>query len=139
MRLDPERAHELLSRVDPGRVRSGTAIGLRDGALLALVAAGLSAVEIAALRASSITLTDGQLVIAVPRHRVTWSAALPTDLGARLLAWLTECRLWAASEPVFRGHRGPLTSVGICKVLERYRKSKPTLAERRKVLPGKRK
>ena len=96
-------------------------MGLRDGALLALVAAGLSAVEIAAIRASDITLTDGRLVIAVRRHGVLWSAALPTDLGARLLAWLSECRLWGVPEPVFRGRRGALTPIGICKVLERYR------------------
>jgi hypothetical protein len=121
MRLDPEHAHELLTRVDPGRVRSGQAIGLRDGALLALVAAGLSAVEIATLRASAVTMTSGKLLVAVRRHGLTWFVVLPTDLGARLIAWLTECRLWAVPEPVFRGSRGPLTSMGICKVLERYR------------------
>lgn len=121
MHLDPKQAHELLPRVDPGRVRAGKAVGLRDGALLALVAAGLSAVEIAALRASAITMSDGKLVVSVHRQGITWSAALPTDLGARLLAWLTETRLWAVPEPLFRGQRGPLTAIGICAVLERYR------------------
>jgi len=96
-------------------------VGLRDGALLALVAAGLSAVEIAALKASAVTLHGGRVVVSVRRHGVTWSAALPTDLGARLLAWLSECRLWADAVPVFRGARGPLTSDGIRKVLDRYR------------------
>ena len=121
MRFDPEHAHDLLSHVDPGRVRSGRAVGLRDGALLALVAAGLSAVEIATLRASAITMAGGQIMIEVRRHGILWSATLPTDIGARLLAWLSESRLWAVPEPVFRGSRGPLTSTGICKVLERYR------------------
>lgn len=121
MRLDPKHAHELLSRIDPGRVRSGQAIGLRDGALLALVAAGLSAVEIAALRASAITMTSGKLLVAVRRNGLTWFVVLPTDLGARLLAWLSESRLWAVPEPVFRGCRGALTPIGICKVLDRYR------------------
>lgn len=135
MRLDPEHAHELLSRVDPGRVRSGKAVGLRDGALLALVAAGLSAVEITALQASAITMAEGKLVIAVRRHSVTWSATLPTDIGARLLAWLSESRLWAVPEPVFRGRRGPLTPIGICKVLERYRNRRPMRVRRRPNVP----
>lgn len=121
MRLDPRHAHELLPRVDPGRVYSGKAVRLRDGALLALVAAGLSAVEIAALRASDITMADSKLVIAVHRQGITWSAPLPTDLGARLLVWLTESRLWAVPEPIFRGSRGPLTPRSICKILGRYR------------------
>ena len=125
MRLDPKNAHELLPRVDPGRVYSGKAVGLRDGALLALVAAGLSAVEIAALRASAITMADSKLVIAVHRYGITWSAPLPTDLGARLLAWLMESRLWAVPEPVFPGARGPLTAEGIRTVLKRYRNHQP--------------
>lgn len=131
MRLDPKHAHELLPHVDPGRVRSGRAVGLRDGALLALVAAGLSATEIAALQASAITMVDTRLVLAVHRHGITWSAPLPIDLGARLLAWLTESRLWAVPEPVFRGQRGPLTPVGICAVLKRYHNHRPASARRK--------
>jgi hypothetical protein len=82
-------------------------VGLRDGALLALVAAGLSAVEIAGLKASAVTMEGCRLVVSVRRHGVTWTAVLPTDLGARLLAWLSECRLWAVPEPVFQGIQGP--------------------------------
>lgn len=121
MRLDPEQAHTLLPRVDPGRVRSGRAVGLRDGAVLALVAAGLTAVEIAALRATAITMVNHQAVVSVHRHGISWSIVLPNDLGARLLAWLTEARIWGLSEPVFEGCRGPLTSMGIWKILDRYR------------------
>ena len=57
--------------------RSGrlcSALGLRDGALLALIAAGLSAVEIAALKSSAVTLHGGRVVVSVCRHGVTWSA-----------------------------------------------------------------
>ena len=135
MRLDPKHAHELLTRIDPGRVRSGQAIGLRDGALLALVAAGLSAVEIAALRASAITTTSGKLLVAVRRQGLTWFVVLPTDLGARLLAWLSESRLWGVPEPVFRGRRGSLTPIGICKVLERYRSRRCPRTGARKLPP----
>lgn len=125
MRLCPEQAHELIPRIDPGRLRFGLAVGLRDGALLALVAAGLSAVEIAALKASEVTLQGGHVVVSVDRQGVIWSAVLPTDLGSRLLAWITECRVWSEPVPVFRGvrgDRGPLTTDGIRKVLDRYRR-----------------
>lgn len=121
MRLDPEEAHTLLPRVDPGRVRSGRAVGLRDGAVLALVAAGLTAVEIAALRATSIAMANRQVVVAIHRDGVSWHLVLPDDLGSRLLAWLTEARIWGRPEPVFHGCRGPLTSMGIWKILDRYR------------------
>ncbi len=121
MRLDPEQAHTLLSRVDPGRVRSGRAVGLRDGAVLALVAAGLTAVEIAALRATAITMANHQAVLSVHRNGMSWSIVLPDDLGGRLLAWLTEARIWGRPEPLFQGCRGPLTSMGIWKILDRYR------------------
>jgi len=120
MRLRPEQAHAVLPQVDPGRVRSGQPLGLRDGALLALVAAGLSAVEIATLKASEVTMTGGHLLVSVNRHEVTWTVVLPTDLGARLLAWLSERRLWAVPEPVFQGIQGPLTPIGVRKVLVRY-------------------
>jgi len=116
MRLRPEQAHALLPSIDPARLRAGRSVGLRDGALLALVAAGLSAVEIAALRATAIRMSGGRVLIAVRRHGVTWTAALPTDLGARLLAWLTETRLWAVPEPVFG-----LAPMAIHQILHRYR------------------
>lgn len=123
MPIPPEQARALLPQIDPGRIRCGLPLGLRDSALLTLVAAGLSSDEIADLRASAITMDGGRLVVSVRRHGVTWSVILPPDLGARLLAWLSERRLWAVHEPVFRGHHGPLTPIGIRKVLVRYRKA----------------
>lgn len=119
MRLRPEEAYAALPQVDPGRVRSGLPVGLRDGALLALVAAGLSSEEIAALRASEITMARGRLVISLRRPGVTWAVILSASLGVHLLAWLSERRLWAVPEPVF----GPLTSTGVRQVLIRYRKA----------------
>jgi site-specific recombinase XerD len=96
-------------------------VGLRDGAVLALVAAGLTAVEIAALRATDITVANHQAVVAIHRHRISWCIVLPDDLGGRLLAWLTEARTWGLPELVFQGCRGPLTSMGVWKILDRYR------------------
>jgi len=128
MRLDPAIAHRLLPRVDPGRVRSGMAVGLRDGAVLALIAAGLEAVEISALRASAIRMEKGRVMVHVRRRGGHWWIVFPTDLGARLLAWLTEVRLWGVPVPVFQGCRGPLTPMGICKILGRYRDLEPAPA-----------
>ena len=121
MPIRPERARAVLPRVDPARLRSGCPVGLRDGELLALVAAGLSAEEICALLASSITMNRERLLVAVRRHDVTWWAVMPIDLGARLLAWLTERRLWAERTPVFTGPRGPLSPMAIHQILYRYR------------------
>lgn len=121
MPICPEQMREVLSQVDPARLRSGWPVGLRDGALLALVAAGLSAEEIAELHASSITRDRGNLLIEVRRHGITWRAVLPIDLGSRLLAWLTERCLWAVPAPVITGPQGPLSPRGIHQVLYRYR------------------
>lgn len=131
MHLNPQQARALLPCVDPGRVLSGRAVGLRDGALLALIAAGLSTAEIVSLRASAVTMTGGHVMVTVARHDISWFAVLPTDLGARLLAWLTESRLWAVPEPLFRGRRGPLTQIGIRQVLRRYRNQRPAPPRRR--------
>jgi site-specific recombinase XerD len=125
MRLRPERAHEILCRVDPARQRSGWPVGLRDGALLALLAAGLTAREVSRLRASSVTMNRGKLLVAVQRHGVAWYSVLPADLGGRLLIWLTESRVWAEGKPVFPGRRGPLSPKGIYRILERYRQPCP--------------
>jgi integrase len=125
MPIDPEEAHRLLPRVDPGRVRSGQAVGLRDGAVLALLAVGLKVAEIAALRASDIEMEGGRAVVVLQCGDAKRSTFLPTDLGARVLAWLTESRIWGLPEPVFGGCRGPLTPMGIFKIVERYRNPQP--------------
>ena len=122
MPICPEQMREVLSQVDPARLRSGWPVGLRDGALLALVAAGLSADEIAELQASSITMDRRNLLIEVRRHGITWRAMLPTDLGSWLLAWLTERLLWGVPAPVITGPQGPLSPIGIHQVLYRYRR-----------------
>ena len=127
MQFDPQLALTLLPRVNPGRVRSGRAVGLRDGAVLALIAAGFSAVEIAAFQASNIKMENRWVVVLYYRNESPWFVTLPGNLGARLVAWLTETQLWESPEPLFQGCRGPLTPMGIWKILERYRKlqSKP--------------
>lgn len=121
MPICPERVRAILSRVDPARQRSGWPVGLRDGALLSLVAAGLSAEEIAELHASSVTMDRGNLLVEIRRHGMIWRVVLPMDLGARLLAWLTERRLWAVPAPVITGPQGPLSPMAIHQVLYRYR------------------
>jgi hypothetical protein len=119
----PKRVRAALSQVDPARQRSGWPVGLRDGALLALIAAGLSAEEVAGLQASAITMdrSHSNLQIEVCRHGITWRVVLPMDLGSRLLAWLTERRLWAVPALVITGPQGPLSPVAIHQVIFRYR------------------
>ncbi|HBL26557.1 MAG TPA: hypothetical protein DD490_06960, partial [Acidobacteria bacterium] len=129
--LGLQHAHQLLLRVDPGRARKGKAVGLRAGALLSLIAAGLSVTEIVALQATAITMNECQVQLAIHRRGITWAATLPADLGARLLAWLTESRLWAEPKPLFRGPRGSLTPAAVYQYLKRYR-TRPTKPARRK-------
>jgi site-specific recombinase XerC len=132
MRFRAADAYQLLPRVDPGRLLAGQAVGLRDGALLALIAAGLTAAEISALRASAITMVEGQVQVAIQDQGITWTATLPSALGARLLAWLSECRLWAEDELVFTGRRGPLSLPRICKILHHYRTCPPGRVRRKR-------
>lgn len=122
MHLDPEQALALLPRVDLGRTRFGRAVGLRDGAVLALVAVGLSTIEIAALRASDVTMTHRKVLVLVRRNGVPWLVRLPSTLGGRLIVWISEAKIWGLQEPLFRGCRGPLTPMGIWKIFDRYRK-----------------
>lgn len=126
MHLNPKQAHAVLPKVDPGRLYKGCPVGLRDGAVLALIAGGYSAVEIAALQGTNITMAGGYVVITVQRRGFQLSGPLPVDLGARVLAWLTERRLWSTSEKVFTGVLGPLTPRGVRKILNRYCNRRPT-------------
>ena len=133
MRLKPKEAYALLSKVnETGRSRGGWSRGLRDGAVLALAAAGLSTVEIAALQAQAISKQGRRIVVVVHRPPAPWIMVLPVPLGERLAAWLTESCLWSAQQPVFRGNRGPLTRHGVCKIIKRYRQRPARPKTRRK-------
>jgi len=111
----------LLPRVDPGRRRSGWPVGLRDGALLVLFAAGLTAEEIIGLNASSITLEQGRLKVTVHREEFPWAVTLSGEFADRLLAWLTERRIWATTEPAFADPQGQISPEFIYQLLYRYR------------------
>ena len=121
MLIRSRRARAALPYVEPDRMHCGWPVGLRDGAILALLAAGLTAEEICDLRASAITMDRGDLVVKVHRDGVTWSAAMPSDLGARLLAWLTERRLWGDPVAVFSGLRGgQISRAALNQLVYRY-------------------
>ena len=130
MHLDHKHALALLPLVDPSRVRNGRAVGLRDGAILALAAAGLIPLEIAALPASAILTEGHRVVLSVERCGMQCLILLKGELGGRLTTWLTEARLWGSSETLFRGSRGPLTPMGIWKIIERYRSLEETAARK---------
>jgi site-specific recombinase XerD len=117
----PKQARALLFLVNPGRRWAGWPAGLRDGAVLALFAAGLSAEEISQLRASNITIGHGRLQVSILRHDEDWSVRLSPTLSGRLLEWLTDRRLWATNELVIEGPEGPLNNEEVHQILFRYR------------------
>jgi DNA-binding CsgD family transcriptional regulator len=117
----PEEALAVLSRLDADRRRgSSRPLSVRDGALLALAAIGLSSSEIAALSAAAVTMAAGRVVVTVQRRGGPWSRVLRPALARRLVDWLTENRLWAEAERVFSSEKGALTSGAIRKVLARH-------------------
>jgi site-specific recombinase XerD len=125
MYIDPEEARALMLRADPGHVWGDWPVGLRDSAVLALLAAGLSAAEISHLKASAITMGRGNLLVRLKRRGVRHPFPLPVDLGARVLAWLSDRRLWATAARVFDSPWGPLTANNVHQLLYRYRHPKP--------------
>jgi integrase len=118
--IRPSRAREILRGVDPAWRYAGEPIGLRDGALLALLGTGLTCEEIASLRADAIQLEQGRLRIYLERDGVEWSATVRKDIVRRVLDWLTETRRWGTGDRVFTGPQGTLSSFAIYKLLERY-------------------
>jgi site-specific recombinase XerC len=117
--IRPERARSLLLAKDRAPQRSRRPLSLRQSALLALIAAGLTAREIAALQASAITMERGRLLVTLRRHGVTWKAFLPTELAPHVLVWLSERRLWGEPAPVFTGRQGRLSPAAIYQTLRR--------------------
>jgi DNA-binding transcriptional ArsR family regulator len=117
----PEEALAVLTRLDADRRRgSARPLSVRDGALLALAAIGLTSSEIAALSAAAVTMAAGRVVVTVQRRGGPWSRVLRPDLARRLVDWLTENRLWAEAERIFSSDKGALTSGAIRKVLARH-------------------
>ncbi len=121
MEISPKIAGELMFLADPGRVIGPLAVGLRDAAILALVAAGLSAAEIERLQAAAVRTVHGHVIVmaSLPNGRQS-----PTELdrhqGARVLAWISDQRL-EGEVPLFPAQKGEhLTREGVCKVVRRY-------------------
>jgi len=121
MDISPQRAGELMFLADPGRVIGGLAVGLRDAAILALVAAGLSGGEIERLRADAVRMVHGRVVamVILPSGRPSLTE-LDRHQGARVLAWIADQRL-EGEVPLFPAQKGKrLTRDGVCKVVHRY-------------------
>jgi site-specific recombinase XerD len=120
MRIRPDQARAVLRRINPARVRCGRPLGLRDSAILALSAGGMSAAEIATLRASAVHVITGRVMIAAVRYGDPVLVPMPADLGARLVAWLTDRRLGATDQLVFTAFHGKLSTRGVSAVLDRH-------------------
>lgn len=69
-------AAEALPGIDPGRVRGRLAVGLRDGALLALLARGLTCAEVALLLCDQITIVERTGQVRLTARRPPWRCEL---------------------------------------------------------------
>ena len=119
-----ERAAAALADVDPGRVRGGFAVGLRDGALLALLASGVTCAEAARLscRAIAIEARTGRVVVTVTRGGWLCRRWLDPAFSAHVVTWLSEIRGYGERRPLLvDGQQRPLTRVGLNAILARYR------------------
>lgn len=120
--LSPEWYLRALAAVEVGRVRAGLAVGLRDRAVLALLANGVRPGEIALLSCREIEVQEssGRLTISRPADEAGWHRVKVLDVSgsAQLLAWLAEVRTWGEDVPVFGG----LSVVAIYGVVERIRR-----------------
>lgn len=121
-------ATAALADVDPGRTRGGFSVGLRDGALLALLSAGVTCTEAADLKCSAITIDvrTGQVVVTVMRGGWRCVRRLSLDQSAHLVAWLTEVRGYGERKPLLVDgrQRRALTRVGVSAILARYRRGR---------------
>ncbi len=85
-------ATQALSSLDPFRVRGRFAVGLRDAALLALLARGLTCPEVAALHCDQVTILERTGHARIITRRPPWRCELilNPDQSAFLVAWLSE-------------------------------------------------
>jgi len=117
-----------LAGVDPA-----APLGLRDGALLALAAAGLTPAEIVRLPACAVRYVSRLPNLAdllgvqwrlhgAPRARCRWHLVVLTRTeAARVLAYLAEAGTWATAAPLFPGPGGgPLSEARVRQILRHY-------------------
>jgi hypothetical protein len=116
-------AAEALPCVDLGRVRGRLAVGLRDGALLALLARGLTCAETALLLCDQVTLVERTGQARLTTRRPPWRCELLLNpvQSAFLVAWLSEIRGYGEPRPLFFDDANrPLTRGGVNAILLRY-------------------
>jgi site-specific recombinase XerD len=129
--LRAQWAAAALADVDPGRVRGGFAVGLRDAALLALLAGGLTCAEAARLSCESVTFQakTGRVVITLMRRGWSCTRTLSFELSAHVVAWLSESRGYGERRPLLvNAHQRALSRVGLNAILARYRDRKSRAA-----------
>jgi integrase/recombinase XerD len=86
---------------------AGTALGLRDLAILALLSRlGLRASEVAGLRLEDIGWARGEITVAGKGNK-SERLPLPADVGAAMVAWLQNGRPRCGCREVFVCDRGP--------------------------------
>jgi hypothetical protein len=116
-------AAEALPGINPGRVRGRLAVGLRDGALLALLARGLTCAEVALLLCDQVTIVERTGQVRLTARRPPWRCELILDpiQSAHMVAWLSEIRGYGEHRPLFCDDaQRPLTRGGVNAILLRY-------------------
>lgn len=109
--------------IDLCREWGGQAIGLRDGALLALLDAGVTLSEAARLPVSAIRGGGRTLIVEVRRGEWTCSRRLEDAQAARVIAWLAVIGEWGSDLPLFHDrHKRAVSRRGLSQIAERYRR-----------------
>lgn len=105
--------------IDLGRERGGISLGLRDGALFALLAAGLGFTDIASLKCDAIRQdSSGRLRIRAQKGPWECTLLLGEAESARVLAWIMELRAWGTGLALFGPSRPRLQRI-VKRYLER--------------------
>ncbi len=98
----------------------GVAVGLRDGAVLALLSAGLTPQEVAHVQGRQLLEESaGKVQVVVVRGAYQRAVVLDPTQSARLIAWVAEAEVWGRNRAVFG-----LTRQGINRIITRYCKRK---------------
>jgi integrase/recombinase XerD len=107
VRLTPEEVERVLAAY-----QDGTAIGLRNHAMLVLLARlGLRAQDVVSLRLNDIDWADGRFDLPPGKSRRARSLPLPHDVGQAIVAYLQGGRPQSECRQVFLQSRAPYRSL----------------------------
>jgi site-specific recombinase XerD len=109
---------ELLTRIDPRRRHGGVAIGRRDRAIVALLAANLTSAEVVELTGADVAFEGQRVVVRLRSAERVATIRLDPASSAAVSAWLIEKRLYGEPTPLFNG-TGPS---GVREIVRRHQR-----------------